>query len=257
MDCKESKQLMMADADGELDAATVARLRAHLATCVDCRAAHGAVIGLHAQIRRHMTAHVAPVHLRQRIIAALPRAPARRKVAAWPWAWINLGAAAAFGTAFATMLTLQLSVPSSTDQLEQEVVDNHFRSLMADHLTDVASSDQHTVKPWFTGKVNFSPPVFDLVQQGFPLVGGRLDYLAGRAVAALAYRHRQHVVNLFVWPEKAGVSMSTPLHMSARQGFQLVSWSGGGFRYEAVSDLNAEELAQFKLLLELQLHKNG
>lgn len=252
MTCSESEQLMMADVDGELDATTLARLRAHLATCAECRTAHAALTDLHADIRRHAPTHLAPAHLRQQIIAALPRTPPRRRAATWPWAWINLGAAAAFGTAFATMLTLHMPAPSSTNQLEQEVVDNHFRSLMANHLTDVASSDQHTVKPWFTGKLDFSPPVFDLAPQGFPLVGGRLDYLAGRTVAALAYRHHQHVLNLFVWPEKSGSLVSSPLHMSVRQGYQLASWSEGGFRYEAVSDLNVEELAQFRRQLELR-----
>lgn len=257
MDCRESEQLIMAEVDGELDAGAIALLRAHVATCAACRAAHVALTALHVGIRRHATTYVAPPHLRHRIIAALPRAPARRKFAAWPWAWINFAAASAFSVAFATMLTLQLSTPSSADQLEQEIVNNHFRSLMADHLTDVASSDQHTVKPWFTGKLDFSPPVFDLAQQGFPLVGGRLDYLAGRSVAALAYRHRQHVVNLFVWPEKAGTVANTPFHMSTRQGYQVASWSGGGFRYEAVSDMNAQELAEFSRLLELHLKKDS
>ena len=255
MDCRESEQMMMADVDGELDAPTVACLRAHLATCAACRTAHAALSDLHAEIRQHATVHVAPSHLRHRIIASLPRKPARRKFAAWPWAWINFAAAAAFSAAFATMLMLRLSAPSPADQLEQEIVSSHFRSLMADHLTDVASSDQHTVKPWFTGKLDFSPPVFDLAQQGFPLIGGRLDYLAGRTVAALAYHRHKHVVNLFVWPEKPGTVASAAFRMSARQGYQLASWTEGGFRYEAVSDTNAQELTEFRRLLESQLRK--
>ena len=201
MDCRQSEQLIMADVDGELDAATVAQLRAHLATCAGCRTARAALTDLHADIRSHATTHAAPTHLRQQIVAALPSTQARRGVSVWPRTWIKLGAAVAFSSAFASVVTLHFTTAPFGDQLEQEVVDNHFRSLMVDHLTDVASSDQHTVKPWFTGKLNFSPPVVDLMQQGFQLVGGRLDYLGGHTVAALAYRHRQHVINLFVWPD--------------------------------------------------------
>lgn len=257
MVCSESEQLLMADVDGELDAADAARLRAHLAACDACRTAHAALTGLHKAIKRQATAYVAPSHFRQLLAASLPRAQARRKFAAWPWVWINFGAAVAFSSAFAVMLALHVSVPSASDLLEQEIVNDHFRSLMAEHLTDVASSDKHTVKPWFSGKLDFSPPVFDLAQQDFPLIGGRLDYLAGRTVAALAYRHRKHVINLFVWPEQAGIVANKPLHLSTRQGYQLASWSENGFHYEAVSDMDVQELGEFRRLLALHSKKES
>lgn len=256
MECKESEQLLMADVDGELDAATVSQLRAHLAVCPACCAAHAGLAGLHVEIKRQATTYVAPSHLRHRIITALPSTPVHRKFAGWSWGWINF-AATAFSAVFITTLVLHQSVPSPTDTLEQEIVNSHFRSLLADHLTDVVSTDQHKVKPWFTGKLDFSPPVFDFAQQGFALIGGRLDYVAGRTVAALAYRRHQHIVNLFVWPEQGESVPGTTLHVSSRQGYQLAKWSEGGFSYEAVSDLNAEELAELRNLLDLRLKKGG
>ena len=252
MECKASEQLLMSEVDGELDAAAVANVRAHLATCTECRAAHAGLISLSAEIKRQATAHVAPSHLRHQIIASLPSAPARRKFAGRPWGWVNF-AATAFSAVLVTTLVLHQSTTPLPDQVEQEIVNSHFRSLLADHLTDVASSDQHTVKPWFSGKLDFSPPVFDFAQQGFPLIGGRLDYVAGRTVAALAYRRRQHVVNLFVWPELNGSKANATLQVSSRQGYQVAKWSEGGFRYEAVSDANAQELAELRHLLDLRL----
>jgi anti-sigma factor RsiW len=248
MDCKQAEQMMMADLDGELDAPGVVHLRAHLASCDACRAAHAGLARLGAMVRDEAGGHPAPAHLRQRIMAALPAAaPARRPVRNWPWAWINFGAAAAFGLLLATTELLPLLKASPVDQLEQEVVNSHFRSLMADHLTDVASSDQHTVKPWFAGKLDFSPPVVDLAAQGFPRVGGRRDSRGGRTVAGLAYRRHQHVINLFIWP--AGDAGSAALRISSRQGYQIASWRENGFEYKAVSDMNGQDLASFERLL--------
>jgi anti-sigma factor RsiW len=248
MECKQAEQLMMADLDGELDAAGAAHLRAHLATCDGCRAAHAGLARLGAMVRSEAAEQGAPEHLRQRILAALPASrPARPAVRSWPWAWINFGAAAAFGLLLATTQLLPQSRAPGVDQLEQEVVNSHFRSLMADHLTDVASSDQHTVKPWFAGKLDFSPPVVDLAAQGFPLIGGRLDYLGGRTVAGLVYRRHQHVINLFVWP--ATEAGSAGLRVISQQGYQIASWREGGFDYKAVADMNAQDLASFERLL--------
>ncbi len=250
MDCKQAEQMMMADLDDELDVPDMIHLRAHLAACDGCRSAHVGLARLGAMVRSKAVHYQAPAHLRERVMAALP-APARRSAPRqahrWPWAWINFGAAAACALLLASSQLLPLWTASSADQLDQEVVNSHFRALMADHLTDVASSDQHTVKPWFAGKLDYSPPVVDLAAQGFPLVGGRLDYLGGRTVAGLAYRHHQHVINLFIWP--AGTAGSAAVHIASRQGYQIASWREGGFDYKAVADMNTQDLASFERLL--------
>jgi anti-sigma factor RsiW len=131
--------------------------------------------------------------------------------------------------------------PEPGSSLEDELISSHVHSLLANHLTDVATSDQHTVKPWFNGKIDFSPPVVDLKARGFPLVGGRVDYLKGRVVAALIYRRSGHVINLFIWPA-SGPSVPA----GEREGYSLLNWSQAGLNFWAVSDLNEPELKQFQ-----------
>jgi anti-sigma factor RsiW len=141
---------------------------------------------------------------------------------------------------------------SGGDLLVQEVIGSHLRSLMAAQAVDILSSDQHTVKPWFNGKLDFSPPVHDLAREGFPLVGGRLDYLDQRPVAALVYRRQQHTINLFVWP--AGGSAPHAVTLMSRQGFNMADWSVSGMRYWAVSDLNASEMQAFAQLVRQKIN---
>ena len=208
-------------------------------------------------VRRHAVRHTPPAVLAGRIAQALrseagagvgaavaPAAPVRNR-RGW---WLGL---AGFGTGAATawgLALVLLAVPMAPqDALSEAVTTNHVRSLMASHLADVASTDQHTVKPWFAGKLDFSPPVVDLAAEGFALTGGRLDYLDGRTVAALVYRSGPHVINLFVWPT-ADAKVQAPA-FSARQGYQLVHWAQGGMQAWAVSDLNAAELQNFASLL--------
>jgi anti-sigma factor RsiW len=137
---------------------------------------------------------------------------------------------------------LYLSMPSGDTHLTQELVDSHVRSLQFDHLYDVISTDRHTVKPWFDGKIDFAPPVVDLAQQGYPLVGGRLDYLNGRAVAVMVYRYKLHPINLYVWP---GSDAGATPHIYERQGYHLAHWSAAGMNYWAITDAGETELNGF------------
>ncbi|MBA5606807.1 anti-sigma factor [Duganella sp. FT3S] len=256
MECTQSQHWMAAWLDGELDPPGAMQLESHLAGCAACRAALARLTELRDAVAQQATRHTAPPHLRHRISTALReqaqqqrQAPQPRRAtpsARWPWAWINLGAAAVSTAAFAVTLALYLGQPSPTDQLDQELVASHFRSLMPDHLTDVASTDQHTVKPWFAGKLDFAPPVTDLAPQGYALIGGRLDYIGQRPVAALAYRHRKHVLNLYVWPVPA--ARATTPQASTRQGYQVLRWTRNGMQYAAISDMGAPDLARFAQL---------
>jgi anti-sigma factor RsiW len=152
-----------------------------------------------------------------------------------------------------TWLFTSLQSQKSFGSMEREVVSSHIRSLMASHLMDVASTDQHTVKPWFNGKLDFSPPVSDLSTSGYPLLGGRLDYLRGRPVAALVYQRRKHLINVFTWPEEGGVDSGAPPR--TQQGYHVIHETHGGMVYWIVSDLNPEELSAFARLLVTGVEK--
>lgn len=194
-------------------------------------------------IRTHATRHRASPSLEAavRTEIALQSASVRRPVSSSPWRWPVWGFGGvgfACGVIVSAVVTLVAGQLNDAGRLESELTNSHIRALMANHLTDIASSDNHTVKPWFQGKLDYSPPVQDLAAQGFPLVGGRLDYLSGRAVAALVYRRHDHFINVFVWPDSGG-SPSTP---GVHQGYNVLHWRGGGMQYWAVSDVNAAEL---------------
>ena len=257
MDCKQSQEYMSAYLDGELGPSESAQLSAHLEGCRQCRSMQEELQALRALVGRDATHHQAPEYLRHRIRAAIKteqqRAPGRAPVRAggmrrWPWAWINLGLTGLSTAAFAITLNMYWSQPSAEDQLDQELVASHYRALMPDHLSDVVSTDQHTVKPWFAGKLDYSPPVFDFVPQGFVLLGGRLDYVNHRPVAAMAYQRRKHIINLYVWPA-AGSAKPEAAHTASRQGFQLLRWRQGEMEYSLISDVNAGDLAEFAHLL--------
>jgi anti-sigma factor RsiW len=162
------------------------------------------------------------------------------------WPWIGIAVSAVVIVVISWHLGSVASRPSPDDLLARDVLSGHLRSLMANHLTDVPSSDQHTVKPWFNGKINFSPPVKDLSGEGFPLVGGRLDYLQDRPVAALVYQRRKHFINLFIWPSVENSSQKTV----TRQGYNLFHWTESGMTYWGVSDLNRTELQEFVRLFQ-------
>ncbi|WP_431275542.1 anti-sigma factor family protein [Variovorax ureilyticus] len=207
-------------------------------------------------IRQEATRHAPPPALAERIRAGLlnggdapTSAPPPRPKARPRWlqalALFGAGAATAWGLSFVLLLG------TASHALGDAVTDSHIRSLMAGHLTDVASSDHHTVKPWFTGKLDFSPPVVDLAADGHPLIGARLDYIEGRPVAALVYRSGQHIVNLFVWPDSRDAASAPQLLV--RRGYNMVHWTEGGMQAWAVSDLNAAELQAFAKLARSQM----
>lgn len=212
--------------------------------------------------------YTAPSHLQYRIREALQEeiratssnnvkaspitAPKRHWLANLPWVWINLGAASVSSVAFAVTLALLISAPSEPEQLDQEIVASHFRSLMPDHLADVISEDRHTVKPWFAGKLDFSPIVIDFAKNEFPLIGGRLDYIHQRPVAALVYKHKQHVLNLYSWPDDGNTKLQGH-KVSEIKGFHIIAWSQMGMNYRLISDLNEQESMQFQRLLSAQI----
>src|SRR5207249_3575526 len=189
----------------------------------------------------------APAYLRKRIQSSIRQGDkSERVVPAMPWRWLAVAASVVFVVILAWAL-----IPSGLDGeqlVAQEVVSSHVRSLMVDHVVDVMSSDQHTVKPWFTGKLDFSPTVKNLANEGFPLVGGRLDYLENRSVAALVYQRQNHFINVFIWPSSHDTHAKTKA--LARQGYHLVHWSKAGMTYWVVSDLNDTELQEFVRLVQ-------
>lgn len=249
MNCNAARNLVHGYVDGQLEPGRVIGVEQHLGTCAACRQIYNEQSAVRSAVKQKADYFPASKALRARIRAALPAdeteiKPAmrlRRPLRA-P-SWLTLGASLAFAVMVTWGLAVHLAVPPESDRLVGEIVSGHVRSLMADHLADVASSDQHTVKPWFSGKVDFSPPVVDLAASGFPLVGGRLDYLDGRPVAALVYRRREHVINLFVWPVPDGKERSPQTW--SKQGFHLVGWARSGMSFWAVSDLNSQELGEF------------
>lgn len=240
MNCNDIRQVLDAYVDGELGAERCLEFEAHQAACAHCAGALRMRRALHEAVARQAPYYRAPRALRERIAARLgepERRAARRN-------WIPWAVAAATVMAVSVLGTWKLL--TREDALAGEIVSSHVRSLMAEHLTDVRSSDQHTVKPWFAGKVDFAPEAPDLAERGFPLAGGRLDYIGGRPVAAVVYRRRQHVINVFLWP---AAGPGTQPRAGQVRGFNLVRWTHGGLSYSAVSDLNGRELLELAALL--------
>jgi anti-sigma factor RsiW len=244
VNCKETQNLLHAYSDGELDLVRNLDVEQHLRECDGCSQAYRSLQALRSAVRSSALRFDAPPRLRRNLRRALREAGRpERPPRSIPWRL-----APAFGALVLCALVVWGMVhgfpgPSGRSLVAQEVLASHLRSLMAQHLTDVLSSDQHTVKPWFNGKLDFSPPVQDLAKEGFPLAGGRLDYLDGQPVAALVYHRRQHVINLFIWPAAAGAAPG-PAQVTER-GYHLLHWTGGGMTFWAVSDLNPAELREF------------
>jgi anti-sigma factor RsiW len=241
MTCAEAEILIHALLDGELDAGHARQVETHLEICPTC----AAQLRAHRKMQQAMPAaqlrFTAPAGLRRRIEMALPSAAPRAANRRSVLKGFVMGAA--LSTAMAASLFIVAIDTHQNQRVLGDVLSAHVRSLQGDHLTDVQTSDQHTVKPWFNGKVHFAPPVVDLTAQGFTLIGGRLDYIDGRTVTSIVYRRRTHVINLFVAQgaaaEHHGVKLDT------MQGFNVRRWNARGLEFFAVSDINAEELQEF------------
>lgn len=240
------RELLHAYVDGELDLANAREAERHLQSCADCRGTEKAIRQLRNALTSEATAYRAPAHLRRNVRAALRREAKSTQQPFSPWLMFASGAALAAvlvaGVLFQTIRTAR------TNTIVDQIVANHVRSLLAAHLVDVTSSDQHTVKPWFDGKTDFAPVVRDLSANGFPLVGGRLDYLDGKTVSALVYQRNKHPINLFITPAQT-TRKSSP-SVTTRRGYNVLSWENNGMNYWVVSDLNADELREFADLFE-------
>jgi anti-sigma factor RsiW len=247
MSCPRLEHEVAAYLDGELDLASAVAFERHLPGCPECARALAAEEALRAAIGRADLRHLPSPEQRLRFLKA-----ARTSAAAAPASFPLIptarlrplaSLAALLLVALASWSLGRFTAPRPAPDLDREVVAGHVRSLLAGHPTDVPSTDRHTVKPWFTGKLDYAPTVVDLAPQGFPLVGGRLDYLEGRPVAALVYRSDRHLINLFTWP--AGATREPVPQASTRQGFHLLHWTAGGMAYWAVSDVEPDRLARF------------
>ena len=240
--CVDQELLLGGLVDNELDAANVAMVEAHVARCEGCREELERLHAVRNLMRSDGVRHTAPEALSRRIAAlpelAAPRAANDNRLLRWFGPGI-------IGALAASLAIVTLTPPGADSIVDQEIVSSHVRSLQPGHLTDVETTNQHIVKPWFNGRIDFSPPVPELANDGFPLAGGRLDSINGKTVAAIVYHRRLHTVNLFVWPAKDAAERSF-----VKDGFAVREWSRNGLRFAAISDIPATELQQFHKLFE-------
>ena len=251
MNCKETQEVIHGYLDDELDLVHNLAVEQHLKECAACAQSLQREQSLRKAMANRSLYFEAPKWLEKRVRSAVRQASKAESHWSWgrafTWGWPRVLVPLAAAAVVLLVTVPSLMRPSTEDRLSQEIVSAHVRSLMASHLTDVASTDQHTVKPWFNGKLPFSPPVTDLAAQGFPLIGGRLDYVENHPVAALVYQHRKHFINLFIWPS-VRVS-STAEEFRKQQGYNSIHWSQGGMEFWAVSDMNQVDLGDFVQLL--------
>ncbi len=251
MNHDEAAKLLGPYRDGELDLATCLKLEEHLAGCPSCQQKLVAEQELVELISAETPRFKASPFLKTRIQAALREEKSSPMETSWwkhfspTWAFSGLAIAVAVIVILAAGLFSTQRIP----ELDQEAVANHVRSLQVNHLMDVASTDQHTVKPWFAGKLDYSPQVVDLGPSGYPLIGGRLDVLGQRNVAAIIYQRRKHYINLFIWPSGPSALHD---HLYNQNGYHVVGWAKSGMNYLAVSELGEKELKEFVGMIQDQ-----
>jgi mycothiol system anti-sigma-R factor len=249
--CELPRTMIHGYLDGELDAVRAAEFERHLEQCPECVTALESQESLRSSLQRAELYEKAPAELRQKVLSSLRPAagpipfvaPRRRAAVAQ---WLAIAAVLLLLLYSGWRLFPGLGQKNNQTALAAQIVDAHLRSLEPGHLTDVISTDQHTVKPWFDGKLDFAPPVQDFAADGFPLTGGRLDVVGGRTVAALVYGRRKHFVNVFIWPSS---SPDAPPSTGAQQGYNWVTWQKNGMAYWAVSDTAAADLDELQRLL--------
>jgi anti-sigma factor RsiW len=231
--------LIQAEFDGELDARDAITALEHRASCAACQEAYAAMEAVRQQMREAPHHRASPElrrALREGLAATAPLSERRRGRS-----WWREGGSFALGAGLAAAIALFVVMPAQQQPVLDQIVAGHIRALQPGHLEDVVSTDQHTVKPWFDGKLDFAPPVKDLAATGFPLLGGRLDYLDGRAVAALVYRHDKHIIDLYIWPATESAAPSA----AVSNGYNAIHWSEKGMSLWVVSDLEADQLHDF------------
>jgi anti-sigma factor RsiW len=258
VNCDDTRVLMHGHVDGELDMAADLEVQRHIEECPRCAREYAALRAMHARLKDGEFRFEAPAELREKIRRAVAASPQTRSApqrsggyqsrrGTWVPRAIRFAVPMAVGAMLALMIVPRTIGPVAGQRLAGEVVASHVRSLMAAHLMDVASTDKHTVKPWFNGKLDFSPPVTDFAKDGFPLVGGRLDYIDGRPVAALVYQHGKHVINVFTWPNTGDTTSAE--RIETQHGYNVEQLTTAGMNCWVVSDLNQQELDKFAELL--------
>lgn len=258
--CQSTRAALSAYVDGELPPDDAAAIADHLTTCAHCSANYHTVLDTIALTRSQLERFTAPDVLRARIRAAIATTPSEHEPASANGAargnaqhqnWWARSALIAAGLLFAAALgsstTLLVRQRAESPSIATQVLSSHLRSLMPNHLTDVASNDQHNVKPWFNGRLDYSPAVPRFDDQGYPLLGGRIDYVAGRPVAVVVYGRRQHLINVFSWPSTGA---GEPLTATASNGYTMYRWRSGGIEHWVVSDVNAAELKTFAEMIQ-------
>ena len=253
MTCNESRSFLHAYLDGELDAPHAAEFGRHLQSCSNCGRALQALESVRSSVQNAGLREALPPGFENKVRIQLdkisPRASSPRSPMNFPaWSWLAAAAVLLLVVAGSWRFVQRNRsgaepAASAADSAAAELVDAHIRALQPGHLTDVTSTDQHTVKPWFDGKIAFAPPVPDFAAQDFPLVGGRLDVFQGRTVAALVYGRRKHFVSVFIWPD---ATQDMEQYAGAWNGYQWISWKQSGLRFCAVADTSRDDLTALK-----------